>query len=334
MKKIVVVGFCGSMGQRRIENFKHIFANETCQIYGFDVASEEIQNRIATLHNIEITHEHLKDAIYVICTPPDKHIEYVKLALNNNCHVFCEASVVPQDRFHYDEIKALAKKNNLTLFLSNTLRHKDSVRRCREYIFSGTLGKPLFYDYRMGQNLRDWHKNQDIKDYYVSKLETNAVREMMAFELCWLTWLFGDVADIMGSNFLSTSEISRSIGLPDTSIFSLLHSEGTYGNIIIDIVSKLPYRYLRITFDDGNIELDLYNGRFICYNRNGKEVYRHDEEDTSCKSGYSKLSTIVMYEDEVKDFLEHIEERRESSSVEDDFKILKTVERLEELAIV
>ena len=74
-----------------------------------------------------------------------------------------------------------------------------STRPCaklRELIAGGAIGKPLTFTHHVGQWLPDWHPWEDYRTFYVAKRETGAAREIVPFELNWLTQLFGPVTEL------------------------------------------------------------------------------------------------------------------------------------------
>ena len=85
--------------------------------------------------------------------------------INRGCHVFCEASVIPADRFIYDKLKRSTETNLVQFFPSATIKFKDSVAFIKDCLDRAFIGEVLSYDYRFAQNLRTWHPYQDIKDY-------------------------------------------------------------------------------------------------------------------------------------------------------------------------
>ena len=152
--KYIVVGFCGSMGRRRVRCLKALGIDE---IYGFDISKNAY--KIANELNIKMIEslEDVSEATAIISTPPKNHIEYINMFLSKKCHVFCEASVVPEDRLYYEKIKEVSIKNNVTFFPSATIKFKDSIIFIKNLIEESRIGDVLSYDYRFAQNLRTWH---------------------------------------------------------------------------------------------------------------------------------------------------------------------------------
>ena len=56
---------------------------------------------------------------------------------------------------------------------------------------------PTFYT-TQGSILPDWHTYEDVSEYYVSKKETGGGREIVPFELTWITLVLGFPKRVVG----------------------------------------------------------------------------------------------------------------------------------------
>jgi len=84
------------------------------------------------------------DAVAVI-TPVWTHFELAKMALSNGKHVFVEkpfTATVAQA----EELIELAARKNLTIMVDHTFLFTGAVRKIRQLIDDGTLGKLYYYD--------------------------------------------------------------------------------------------------------------------------------------------------------------------------------------------
>ncbi len=95
-----------------------------------------------------------------------------------------------------DELIAAVEASGSVAAPSCTMRFHPAVQLMRERLAQGTIGRPLAFTHHVGQYLPDWHPWEDYRTYYVSRRETGAAREIVPFELNWLTYLFGPVTDV------------------------------------------------------------------------------------------------------------------------------------------
>ena len=145
------------------------------------------------------------------------------------------------------------------------------------------------FNYRLGQHLDDWHPGEK---FYAHNKETGGAKEMVSYDLTWIVGLFGWPHRIVG---LKGNSLNWEID--DTYSLSLDFGK-TFGNILIDVVSRPPIRRLVLDTDKG---LETIN-------------FERSEE---------------MYYDEIKAFVAAVKgEKQFPNTLDDDIKILKMVERL------
>src|SRR4030042_4054279 len=183
--RVLQIGL-GSMGKRRIRN---LCALGFKSITGFDFKDDrrkEVENKYYIPTISKLNEDIFSESdVFIISTPPDRHLEYMQLAVKYGKPAFAEASVVKEG---LAELTEIAKEKGVLIVPSCTLRFHPGVKTIKEIVLSGKYGKICNFTYIMGQYLPDWHPWEDIRDFYVSKRETSASREMVSFEL---TWLFG-----------------------------------------------------------------------------------------------------------------------------------------------
>ena len=272
----------GSMGKRRVRNLLELQQN---QILGFD-PREDRREEASSLYGIQ-TVDDLEKVNWnqishlVISTPPDRHLEYVNLAVEKNVPCFIEASVV--DDGYTEVMKNLPK--DLVIAPSCTMRFDPIVAKAKEVLDSGLIGKVLFVNHHFGQYLPNWHPWEDIKDFYVSKPETGAAREIVPFDLVYLTWLFG-----FPKNMTAMKMNSGTLGVEIDDVYSLIYQveSGPQVCFNIEVVSKESYRKTIVVGSQGNMEIDNVSGELRVmqgdknlmsrYKRSGLSVTRSSEE--------------------------------------------------------
>lgn len=84
------------------------------------------------------------DAIAVI-TPVWTHFELAKQALESGKHVFIEKPFTATSA-QAEELIELAERKNLTVMVDHTFLFTGAVRKIRQFIDDGTLGKLYYYD--------------------------------------------------------------------------------------------------------------------------------------------------------------------------------------------
>ncbi len=236
------------MGKRRIRNLKALNENN---IIGFDIRDDRCKEANDN-YKIKI-HNNLADAlkevpdVMIISTPPDLHMYYAQIAISNNIHFFTEANVVKDGM---KEVISTLKNSKIIGVPSCTLRFHPIVIKIQEILEKENLGKPLTLIHHYGQYLPDWHPWEDIKEYYVSKKETGAGREIVPFELTWITKIFGPIKDTIGNKAKLTN---LETDIDDMYNVLLTFENGMLGVLIVDVISRSPFREAKILTENGVI---------------------------------------------------------------------------------
>jgi predicted dehydrogenase len=254
--RILVVGL-GSMGRRRLRCLTHIGGHD---LAGLEPSAERAaavgeEFSMPTFPSFEEALKWEPEAL-VISTPPDLHLPFALQAARHGLHFFTEASVVPEDT---TELEALADQQGIVAAPSCTMRFHPAVGVLRRRIEEGAVGRVLAVTHHVGQYLPDWHPWEDYRNYYVSKRETGAAREIVPFELNWMAHLFGPVTAIAGfQGKLSSLEVD----IDDLYSQLVAFGSGVQGTLVVEVVSRPAIRQARIVGEDGTLIWD-WNDRCV-----------------------------------------------------------------------
>lgn len=250
--KALIVGL-GSMGKRRIRNLKQLGISE---ITGYDVREDRKEYARAT-YGISTLDEFDWDAIsgfdfVLICTPPDLHMEGAIECARRGKHFFTELNFV-SDRL--DELLDIleSSQHEFVAAPSCTLRYHPCVEKTRELLGKEPFGKALCFIHHFGEYLPYWHPWEPIQDFYVSQREMGGACDIVAFELEFLTWLFGDPITVTG--FGSTTG-ALEVDIDDRFHFAIEFASGVTGSVLVDVLQRKPRRYFRIVSEYGTIIWD------------------------------------------------------------------------------
>lgn len=313
--KVLQIGL-GSMGKRRIRNLQYLGYNN---IVGFDTREDRLDEakklyKIETVDNLDIVN--LSEITHVIIsTPPNKHMKYAIWAVKNDKHVFIEASVIDEG---YSQLLKMSKEHNVVIAPSCTMRFDPLNQKVKEILDSGILGKNIFLQHHFGLYLSFWHPYESIKDFYVSNKETGAAREIVPFDLVYISWFIGFPQDNKVSGLLTNTHI---LGVEIDDIYSLQYrtENGCHVQFTIDVVSKKAYRTTRIVCENGSIELDTVKGELSIYYANDDVWKIYNRAMLS-----STKSTEEMYVLEMERFINASAKKEEwPYTLEEDWKILK-----------
>ena len=323
----LVVGL-GSMGKRRIRCLQSLgFGN----VFGFDIReSRRTEARekysIKTFSDINNALIEAKPAALIISVPPDIHHIYMKMAIENKIHFFVEASVVDTDM---DAIKQSLQKANNVAAPSATMIFHPAIKQIMDIIKSGELGTISNIIFHSGQYLPDWHIYEKVSDYYVSNPATGGAREIVPFELTWLTYVLGFPRRVCG-NVRKTINIEGAEKIDDTYNF-LLDYENCLATITIDVVSRNATRRLLVNGDKKQLLWDWNQKNIQIYDPVMSKWQAIEYQMMRAEAGYNLNIGENMYIDELKAFIAAIEGKAPFiNTIENDHKVLKLLYAIEQ----
>jgi predicted dehydrogenase len=294
--KFLVVGL-GSMGKRRIRCLQTLGHTD---ISGVDLREDRREEAerlysVRTFSRADAKSIAANDVV-IVSTPPNHHLEYLKPAVEAGKHVFVEASVVAAG---LSELDALARKKGVIVAPSCTLRFHPAVKQVATLVANGALGKVANFSYHSGQYLPDWHPWEKVADFYVSNPETGGAREIVPFELTWLTEVFGWPTSVSGAR-ASTMDVGAAID--DTYVLTLRYPR-TLGVLIVDVVARAAIRRLLVNMERGQITWDWSDNAVCVYQSDTGKWAAHKLPEPKAAAGYNKNIAEQMYVDEIASFV-------------------------------
>jgi predicted dehydrogenase len=262
---------------------------------------------------------------FVISLPPDIHHIYMKKAIALGVPFFVEASVVDTDM---EKIIAEAKQKKVFAAPSSTMYFHPAIQKIFHLVKSNYLGDISNVLYHMGNYLPDWHTYEKVSEFYVSKKETGGAREIVPFELTWITRLFGFPQQVV-STVKKTIPIDGAPDIDDTYNSILDYGKFTV-MLTVDVVTRSAVRRLLINGSLRQLEWD--------WNANAVKVFHHDKQEwevftyetIAAAGGYNKNITEQMYIDEMNAFFKGIGNPLSYvNTLEEDHRVLKLLYLME-----
>ena len=323
----LVVGL-GSMGKRRVRCLKALGYEN---VFGFDLR-EDRRKEVEKLYGIRTFGEinvAIKDSAphaLIISVPPDVHSTYMTLAVKHKIHFFVEASVVDTDM---ESIARDVASAGIVGAPSATLRFHPGIRKIADIVRDGTLGKISNVIYHCGQYLPDWHTYEKVSDYYVSNPVTGGAREIVPFELTWITDIFGMPLKVSG-NVRKTIDIAGAENIDDT-YNVLLDYDAYLATITVDVVSRHATRRLTINGDARQLRWDWSRNAIDVFDPGTNSWESLSYEMGEAAAGYNENIGENMYIDELRCFIDATAgDSRFINTLADDHAILKMLYAIEE----
>jgi predicted dehydrogenase len=192
---------------------------------------------------------------------------------------------------------------------------------------SGEIGRLLAFTYHSGQYLPDWHPWEDYRKFYAAKRETGAAREIVPFELVWLTWVFGGVQTV--SCFCGKTSI-LDIDIDDVYQVLMKFKNGVFGHMQVDVVSRIADRSCKI-FGEKGVVLWNWGEDVKVYTAKDKRWRSYQEKKGVSVAGYDEKIKEEPYIEEMRQFIKAIKkEEKFPYTLEEDKAVLQLLYDAEE----
>jgi len=192
------------------------------------------------------------DAV-LVCTPPAAHVPVARRALEADAHVLVEKPIAAASD-EVPDLLDLAKRRGRVLAVGFNLRFLPSLRRVKDLLDGGRIGRVHSARAEFGFHLPAWRPGRDYRDNYaVSARQGGGILLDAIHELDYLGWLLGDVTEV----FCAAGHVSDLAGdTEDLAEVTLRFAGGALGQVHLDYLRRAYRRALAVVGADGVIEWD------------------------------------------------------------------------------
>lgn len=254
-----------------VANRTHSKALSFAEKYGVEKVYNSI-DEVFTDENVDI--------IY-ITTPHNTHIQYIRKALENKKHVFCEKAITLNSG-ELEEAVKLAEENGVIIAEAMTIWHMPLYKKLWQIAQSGKLGKLQLIQLNFGS-----FKDYDMSNRFFNiNLAGGALLDIGVYSLS------------LARSFMSSQpkEVKSQVkfaesGVDEQASIIMMNDESEMATITLSLHSKQPKRAV-ISFEKGYIEI-------MEYPRADKAIIVDAEtgEKTEILEGKTELALMYEMED-------------------------------------
>lgn len=220
-----------------VANRTHSKALSFAEKYGVEKVYDSI-DEVFTDENVDI--------IY-ITTPHNTHIQYIRKALENKKHVFCEKAITLNSG-ELEEAVKLAEENGVIIAEAMTIWHMPLYKKLWQIAQSGKLGKLQLIQLNFGS-----FKDYDMSNRFFNiNLAGGALLDIGVYSLS------------LARSFMSSQpkEVKSQVkfaesGVDEQASIIMMNDESEMATITLSLHSKQPKRAV-ISFEKGYIEIMEY----------------------------------------------------------------------------
>jgi len=299
--KILVIG-AGSIGRRHIGNLNSLGYED------IDVAdlSEECIKYVRANYKVgdcfresekAISSKHY-DAAFIL-TPPAHHIGIACKLAEKGTDLFIEKPLSDS----LDGIDLLVKtkeEKKIVAMVGYNQRFNQGIRKLKEYIESGSLGKIYYIRAEVGQYLPDWRPWQDYRRSYTARKELGGGIILDAsHEIDYVLWLAKSKVTAVKSLYGRLSDLE--IDVEDLAETIMGFENKVIGSVHLNMLERGYNRYCRIVGEKGSVKWTFKEGLMEYY-------------DGAADKKWSEILVLdpnQSYLDELRHFFSCVEKREE-----------------------
>lgn len=186
------------------------------------------------------------DIIY-ITTPHNTHIEYIRKALRNKKHVFCEKAITLNSD-ELSEAVALAKENGVIIAEAMTIWHMPLYKKLWQIAESGRLGKLQVLQLNFGS-----FKDYDMSNRFFNiNLAGGALLDIGVYSISLArSFMSSQPNDIKSQVRLAES------GVDEQASIIMMNDNAEMATVTLSLHSKQPKRAV-LSFENAYIEITEY----------------------------------------------------------------------------
>ncbi len=195
--------------------------------------------------------------VAVVCTPPASHIPIAQRCAAAGCHLLIEKPLAASAE-GIAALEATLAARGIRAAVAYQLRFHPAVKRMRELVTSGAIGKLLAVQAEYGQYLPAWRPARDYRDTYTAQAaQGGGILLDGSHEIDYVRWIAGEMAAV----FASAATLSDlQIDVEDTAALVIRFQSGMLGEIHLDCIQRGYSRRCVLIGSEGTVHWDSAAG--------------------------------------------------------------------------
>ena len=287
--KFLIIG--AGIGKHHAKNLKEL---------GHGVEIFDIDPSLRTVDSTEGSYDG-----FLICTPPDSHLQYIEGAIDRGVHIFVEKPISDKVTPELERVVWIAREKGLVFQVGYNLRFS-SLKDVKRLIDENTIGRMLCLRAEFGQWLPDWRPHRNYLDTYTA--QCGVLLDAASHEIDYIRWILGKEPDYVSCCAGNYSDLNTPG--EDMAEIMLEFDNMLMASIHVDYIQKGYTRKLKIIGTEGQIE------------------WTYPKEITVVKKGHTDVTLVEYdsYKDEMVHFIKCIEDKSLLMDAVYAVKVLKIVE--------
>jgi len=249
---------------------------------------------------------------YTVVTPAETHYQIGKKLLENGCHTLIEKPMALSSS-ETAELVDIAERNNVNLMVGHLLLFHPAIRKIKEEVESGRIGK-LYYIYSNRLNLG------------MMKTKENVFWDLAPHDISIIDYIIGKPCiNIKASGVKMLQE-----NIHDTGIIHLEYPDNIQAHIFVSWMHPFKEQRLVVVGSKGMISFEdsSKDKKIIFYNKR-IELEEGNPVNYEGPSEFIEYEYSAPLENELRYFVEHLDNKVEISDGKSGHKVIEVLERVQ-----
>jgi predicted dehydrogenase len=257
-------------------------------------------------------------AAVIVSNPTSMHLDVAIPAAERGCSILLEKP--PSDKPEkLEQLRSIVANRGAKLLMGFQFRFHPGVKKARQLLSDGQIGRIVSADVTFGEYLPGWHPWEDYRDSYAARADLGGgVVLTQCHALDYLPWLVGEVQSVWA---FTAKASDLEVSAEDTAKVGLRFACGALGSIHLDYNRQPPEHHFEIIGTQGSLTWNLSDG--------ATRIYRTVEARWEEFSIDPKWERNTMFLDEMKHFLEVVKGiEKPSCTLEDGIKVQRLIQAI------
>jgi predicted dehydrogenase len=265
--KFLIVGL-GSIGRRHLRHLAALGQKDIllCRTHLSTLPDDELAG-YAVETELDTALAHKPDAV-IVSNPTALHMDTAIAAARARCHILLEKPIA-HDMSRVPELQKVVKENDVRVLVGFQFRYHPGLRKMREVLESGEVGRPISVRAQWGEYLPDWHPWEDYRQSYAARKDLGGgVILTLTHPFDYLRMLFGEVEALWAFKGQSSD---LEIEVEDAAEIGLKFSSGVAGSLHLDYNQRPPRHQMEVVCTGGTMRWDQAGDGLEVYLAEAKE---------------------------------------------------------------
>lgn len=259
MPRVLIAGL-GSIGQRHLRNLLALGVDDILLLRTKDEPLQEAP-QLPVFTRLETALDRKPDAV-IVSNPTAHHLDIALPAVEAGCHLFVEKPL-SHTWEGVETLLEISRARQVIGLVGFDMHFDPGLRRVRELITGGLIGRITAIQAQVGQYLPDWHPWEDYRLGVSARAATGGgVILDLIHEIDYVRWLMGEATEVA---CMKGRVSSLEIETEDTAAILLRFESGAIGTINLDYIQRIISRSCRVIGEQGTIFWDLLTQKVAWY---------------------------------------------------------------------